>query len=113
MHTVFEACDTDVQVVEDWQTVFLVESVEVNLLVLHIRSANGMDPLGSQYADVGSFFCCMPAFWGIDVADYEMGHVGSQVETVDSTHASRKIIKLVLLGQCVSPGIVILDIEIY
>jgi hypothetical protein len=103
MHTVFEACDTDVQVVEYRQTVFLIESVKVNVLVFHVRTADGVDPLGLQNVYVGSFFCGMPAFGGIDVADYEMGHVGSQVETVDGTHAPREIIELVLSrGLCKS-----------
>lgn len=103
MHTVFEACNTDVQVVEYGQAVFLVESVKVDVLVLHIRAADGMDPLGLQNAYIGSFFCRMPAFRSIDIANYQMCHVGGQVETVNGTHAPRKVIELILSGQCVSP----------
>ena len=96
MHTVFEACDTDVQIVEYGQTVFLIESVEVDVLVLHVRTADGVDPLGLQYAYVGPFFCRMSALGCIDVADYQVCHIGGQVETVDGSHASREVIKLVL-----------------
>jgi hypothetical protein len=70
MHTVFEACDADVQVVEYRQTVFLNEGVKVNVLVLHVRAADGVDPFRLQDVYVRSFFCGMSTFGGIDVADY-------------------------------------------
>lgn len=102
MHTVFEASDTDVQVVEYGQPVFLVESVKVDILILHVRTTDRVNPLGLQNAYVGSFFGRMSAFGSIDVANYQMCHVGGQVETVNSPHASRKVIELVLLRQCES-----------
>lgn len=55
-----------------------------------------MNPFGLENVYVGSFFGGMSAFGCIDVADYQMCHVGGEVETVDGTHASCKIIELVL-----------------
>jgi hypothetical protein len=79
--------------------VFLSKCVKVNVLVFYVRAADGVDPFGLQNVYVGSFFCCMSTFGGIDVADYQMCHVGGQVETVNGTHAPREIIELVLLRE--------------
>jgi hypothetical protein len=79
--------------------VFLDEGVKVNVLVFHIRAADGVDPFGLQNVYVGSFFCGVSTFGGIDVADYQMCHIGGQVETVNGTHAPREIIEFVLLRE--------------
>jgi hypothetical protein len=65
-------------------------------MILHVRAADGVDPFGLQGVYVGSFFCCVPALGGIDVADYQVCHVGGQVETVNGTRVPREIIELVL-----------------
>jgi hypothetical protein len=96
MHTVFEARDRYVQVVEDGEAVFLDQSVEVYVLIFHVGFAYGMDPFGLENVYVWSLFCGMSAFGGVDVADYQMCHVGGEVETVNGTHASCKIVELVL-----------------
>ena len=72
------------------------QGVDVDVLIFHVGFAYGMDPFGLENVYVWSLFCGMSAFWSIDVADYQMCHVGGEVKTVNGTHASCEIVELVL-----------------
>lgn len=66
------------------ELMFAFDSREVNVDILHPQLPYGIDPGGIHGLDIGTFLGDMAVFWGVVVADNEMGHVGGEVVLVDS-----------------------------
>jgi hypothetical protein len=97
IRTIFETCDTNIQIVEDWQAMFMNKCIHINVFAVEEQFAHSMDPVGFQDPNVWSLFGGMLAFWCVDITHDQMSHVDSQIKAMNSSHRFRELGQPVLM----------------